>query len=138
MLYYKLCLQVVLAESLWTAAFLFLEEAVEVGYVVEPAFVAYLRYGHSGVNELSGRMAYTDVGDIFRERGPCSGLEETAEGRRRHPCKLGEVFEVYLPGIVAVYGFFHFADSARVVRQLRVGERRACQRVAFGCRGEMV
>ena len=112
MLYYKLCFKVVLAESLWAAPFLFLEEAVEVGYVVEPAFVAYLRYGHSCVNKLSGRMAYADVGDIFRERGACARLEETAEGRRRHSCKLGEVFEVYLPGIVAVYGFFHFADPA--------------------------
>lgn len=109
---YQLGFGVVLAEDFGGAAFFALEDAVEVGDVVESTFVAYFGDCLGGVDEGAGCMAYAYIYYILREGAPRAQLEEAAEGSRRHAGQGSHVVEVDGFGVVAVDGFLNLEDAA--------------------------
>lgn len=99
-----------------------LEYAVEIGKVVESAFVAYLGYVLGGVHQGSGRVTEAYVQDVVRKGLACPEFEKTAEGRRGHAYKVRQVFEAYGLGIVVVDVFFHLGHPSAFGVLDRMGE----------------
>ena len=103
---------IVVAESSRRAAFLLLEDAVEVADVVEAATVAYL--GHAGVciNKQAGCITQTDVDDVVADCLACPGTEETAEGSGSHACDISQSLQSNLLLEVLVDVFFDCTNAS--------------------------
>ena len=131
-------LVVVVAEGCGRAAFLLLEDAVEVADVVEAAAVANLGDVRIGVHKKSSRIAQTNVDDVVGDRLAGSCAEEAAEGSRRHSGDVGKSLETYLLLEVLVDVFLHIADAAAFGLILHVGKRLAGQQMIVVLEGEFV
>lgn len=94
-------------ELLRRTAFLFLEDTVEIGYIVEPAVVTHIRYRHVGVQQFPRCIVKADVYDEVRHRTSRPSLEEPAVSRRCHLGQLSQGVEPYLAHIIVDYIVFH-------------------------------
>lgn len=126
---YYLCFEIVFAESFGAAAFLLFEESVEIGYIVEPTFIAHLSACEICVYEQTCGMTEPHIDDIVGERSARSCLEEPAEGSRRHSGEIGHLIQIDCSGIILRYVLLNFLHTARVA--LRAG---ICE---AGCRQYM-
>ena len=96
-------LPVVFPEFLGRAALLLLEDAVEVGQVVEPALVTDLGHIPCGIHKHPGGKAKTDVDYVVRQGTSCPDAEETAEGHWAHTYKCSQAGKGQRLVVVIVY-----------------------------------
>ena len=115
-------LPVVFPEFLGRAALLLLEDAVEVGQVVEPALVANLGDGHGGIDQHAGCVADADVDDIVGQGLPGAQLEEAAERSGGHADHFGHLFQTDFLLVVGIDVFLDLLDSAAVEYRFDLGE----------------
>lgn len=133
-----LALVVVVAEGCGRAAFLLLEDTVEIADVVEAALVADFCHVGGGVHQKAGSMTETDVYDVVRHGLACTHTEEAAEGGWRHASNVGERLQAYLVLEVGVYVLLHVADTLALGGVLDIGKGLACQQVVVVLEGELV
>ena len=89
-----------------------LEHSIEIGQIVESAFIADFRYVPCGVNQHPGGKSKPDVGNIIGQFAVSPDTEETAECHRTHSREGSKVIEPELLGIMVVDVLFHFLDPA--------------------------
>ena len=115
-----------------------LEDAVEVGDIVEARLVTDLDHRHGGIDQEAGSVTETDVDDIVREGAARPDFEEPTEGGRSHASHIGDRRETHLLTEMLVDVVLHLTDAATVGRCLDGGERRGGQEVEIGLDGELV
>lgn len=91
-----------LPELAWRASPFRLEHAVEIGEIVEPAFIADLGYVPGGIDQHSGSESQPDIGNIIRQCTIGPDTEKAAECHRAHPGESGKVIESQLLGIMVI------------------------------------
>ena len=79
LLNYYLGLHVLLAEFHWRAAFLLLEQPVEVRHIIKSAGIADFRTRHRRIHQIPDSMTQTHIYYIIRKRLRSMRLEKAAE-----------------------------------------------------------
>lgn len=83
-------LVIVFAELSRRAAFLLLENTVEIAEIVETAIETNLTDRLGSINQHTGSIAQTKVDDILADVTPCMQLEELAESAWTHTSQIGK------------------------------------------------
>ena len=121
---------IVFAELSRRAAFLLLENTVEIAEIVETAIGTNLTDRLGSINQHTGSIAQTKVDDILADVTPCMQLEEPAESAWTHTSQIGEHRQAQVVHIVLGYIVLYFQDATAVVlyRHLGIaaGSQRAC------------
>ena len=94
---------------------LFFEHPVEVGNVVETAFVTYFRYGMVCFHQYLGGFFYPEIIQVIPKPVPGTLFEKTAHRRRRHADQLPDLFQRYLLLVVFLYELNNFIDPAALL-----------------------
>lgn len=115
-----------------------LEDAVEVGDVVETAAIADFLDGEHASGEHPGGVAEAGLDDIVGERAAGVELEEAAEGSRRHEDDLGHGLEADLLVEMLVDILLHLVDAARVGDVPGAGETAGGEGAVIVVFGEIV
>ena len=115
-----------------------LEDAVEIGQVVEAAFVADFRDVPRRVDEHAGGVSQFDIDQIIGQRPPGAELKESAEGRRTHPHHVGQVCQVDRFRVVLVDILLHLQDAPTLRTRRRVRKRGTGQHPRVLRRGQLV
>ena len=91
-------------------SFLLLEDADEVGQVIEPAIVTDFGDTRGGVRQHAAGLGDAQVGDVLDKGGVGLLLEEVAEGRLGHVDQLCHVLQLHGFFIVCFEVFADFGD----------------------------
>lgn len=99
-----------------------LEGAVEVGYGIETAIVAYLRHTHVAGQKQMGGMADADARNIVAQRTSRMIREETAEGSRCHVDQFCHLLQCDVGAVMGLNILSYSKNALIVARDRTMGE----------------
>src|SRR6202012_5142800 len=102
---------------------LFLENAVEIGDIIEPAMIGDLRNGMRRVDEHPARMPKPYLVQTIDKRIPGPLLYEPAERHLRHAHQPGNFTKRYRLIVIGVHVLESLLDPPAVIGKMLIGER---------------
>ena len=115
-----------------------LEDAVEIGQVVEAALVADFGNVPRRVHQQPGGVAQLDVDQVVRQRPPRAELEKAAEGRRAHAHHRGQVRQLERLQVMRVDVLLDFHDPAALGALRRMGKGGAGEDAGLVGRSQLI
>ena len=102
--------------------FLTFKDPVEIGYVVEPAFISDLGDGVGRIDQHAGGMAKADLVQAVDKGFSGAFFYKAAEGNFRHADQVCHFTQRYLFIVVVVHVFERLFDTPAIIGGMLIGK----------------